>query len=370
MSSLFSDPARRGWAARSALVEDSRWIADVAFSTQGTELASYAALLLGHHFVRIVYEGAIAIRSTNQNVGWPPLAGLLDDQFSAITARARHVTKLLDDTKKSYEDVLADLADVYHHNVKTLTGKAPRPFRWLETDLGLFDLDGSLVGATMPIAYRLALDPGDQTLMAGEAISDVAHEWGTTTAVLMAATLEPPLTQPTMKVPEVKIGYRDVRASRYLAGRFESAFSNELKLLMLLIEGDLNTNRLLLPALSGGYETPAFRARVTTLHHALTALQKIVLRYPGIDSLSFRELRTLLGSAPVTGLLGPGGKKVRHRCVHYEIRGKSIQLDISLPMNGVVEAVAGRNFLEFDSEVRAVTDHLAGLLSTWQPTRD
>lgn len=371
MSSTWPDSdARRGWAARRALVEDGRWIADVAFSTRGTELASYATLLLGHHFVRIAYEGAIAIRSKNPHVGWPPLAELLNDEFSAITARARHVTKLLDDTKKSYGDVLADLREVYEHNVRTFSGKAPRGFRWLETDLGLFDVDGVVVGATMPIAYRLALDPGDPTVIAGEAISEVTHEWGATASVLMAATLEPPLDQSSMRIPKTRIGYSDVRAARYLTGRYEPDFPNELKLLLLLIESDLNTNRLVLPALSIGHATAAFRARVTTLHHALTALQKIVFRYPELDTSTFRELATILESETVAGLLGPGGKGVRNRCVHYEIRSKSIKLDPSLPMDGIVEAIAGRSFADFDSEVRVVTDRLAGLLSAWQSTRD
>src|SRR5665811_325463 len=99
------------------MVEDARWVADVIFSGRaaGNE-AAYPALLLGHHFVRIAYEGALALRSTNPHVGWPPLAELLNDQFADITARARHVSKLLDDTSRAYEEVLADLESVYRHN--------------------------------------------------------------------------------------------------------------------------------------------------------------------------------------------------------------------------------------------------------------
>jgi hypothetical protein len=329
-------------------------------------LAAYAALLLGHHFVRIVYEGAIAIRSKNENVGWPPLAKLLDDQFATITARARHVTKLLDDTKKSYEDVLADLHQVYQHNVATLTGKAPRGLRSFERDLGLFSIDDALVGATMPMAYRLALDPGDQKVMAGEALEDVTKEWGATTSVLMAATLQSPLNEGTMDGAGVTVRYRDVRAAQYLAGRYESEFPIELKLLLLLIEGDLNTNRLFLPALSAGYEVTAFRARVATLYHSLTALREIASRYRHLSAATFRELVTALESEPVLRLLDRGGKRVRNRCVHYEITEKTIELDPALPMNGVVEAVAGRTYGEFDADVRAVTGRLADLLSTWR----
>lgn len=176
MSSL-TDAELRGWAARRMLAEDARWVADIVYSSRNAgDCRAYPALLLGHHFVRIAYEGAKAIRSTNPNVGWPELTELLKEEYAPITERARHVSKLLDDTKKSYDDVLAELRAVQEDNTKSLTGKAPRLLRWLESDLGLYSLAGSIVGATMPIAYRLALDPKDPHAMGGENLHAVTRE--------------------------------------------------------------------------------------------------------------------------------------------------------------------------------------------------
>jgi hypothetical protein len=129
------------------VAEDARWIADVVQSTTSLPDASaYVSLVMGHHFVRIVYEGAAAVRSTNPDVGVPALAELLEDRYAAITARARHATKLLDNTKKSYADVLLDLAKEMKTHHEALTGNSVWWARRWEADLGLYSLNGAYAG--------------------------------------------------------------------------------------------------------------------------------------------------------------------------------------------------------------------------------
>jgi hypothetical protein len=99
----------RGWAARRNLAEDARWAMDTVLSgNKVPEFGPYVGLLLSHHFVRIAYEGTAAIRSGNPHVGIPVLAALLNDTFARITANARHLTKMLDNNKKSYTDILSE----------------------------------------------------------------------------------------------------------------------------------------------------------------------------------------------------------------------------------------------------------------------
>lgn len=364
------DDARRGWAARTAVTEDAHWIADVVLSAQDSgEPRAYPALLLGHHFVRIVYEGATAIRSANTHVGWPTLADLISDQFADITARARHVSKLLDDTAKAYEDVLADLDRVYRHNHATLTGNTHSWLRWLETDMGVYSIGDRIVGASIPMAYRLALDPADQGAMAGEGLADVTREWGGTVAVLQAATLSEPLVEAgSLDLTDRRIGYRDCLAARYLKNRYEPEFPLALKLLILMIEGDLNTNIVYLPLTEAGHENATFRARVVSAYHSLTSLDQVSERSRSLGSPGLRELRSILADPPTRRLLSRGGKQVRNRCVHYEIKNRSISLDPSRPMHGIVEAVNPETtFGEFDVLVQDVTRRLADFLGTWQP---
>ena len=182
------DPGElRGWAARKSLAEDARRAMDTILSGKKVpELAPYVGLLLGHHFVRIAYEGAIAIRSANPCVGIPELAA--SSTFAQVTERARHLTKMLDNTKKTYADVLSEFVVEYKIHHDALTGNAIRLARWLETDLGLFYVDGALVGATVPIAYRLGLQPANTATMWEADLNAITMEWGGTLAVAGAAT--------------------------------------------------------------------------------------------------------------------------------------------------------------------------------------
>jgi hypothetical protein len=361
--------ARRGWAARVMLAEDARWVADVVMSANKSDgVKAYPALLLGHHFVRIAYEGAIAIRSANPHVGWQPFADLLTDQYAVITKRARHVTKLLDDTRKGYEGVLADLADTLQCNHDAFMGKAPRWLRWLETDMGLYFLNGSLLGASIPMAYRLDLDPADQHSTSGGPIRAVSEEWGATMVALSAADLREPDLTGSLDLSKCKIMYSDRVASTYLTARYERDFPNELKMLLLMIEGDLNTIREFLPLTATGHELATFRARTVTVYHSLSTLRQVEQRFPVVDTAGMRGLRTLLSDPPTSRLMCREAGLVRNRCVHYEMNDPAIQLDPSLPMSGIVEAVyPGNSWGRFDEDVSNVMERFADHLATWKP---
>jgi hypothetical protein len=292
------------------------------------QLAPYIGLLLGHNFVRIAYEGPIAIRSAGPCVGIPELAALLSDGFAQVTERARHLTKILDNTKKSYADVLSEFAAELKIHHDALTGNAVRLAWWLETtDLGLFYVDGALVGATVPIAYRLGLHPANPATMWGADLNAITHEWGGTLAVLGAAALNGSEPEASLDFTGIRVTSRDRRADRYLASRFDPQFPLELKIMILMIEGDLNTARLILPRTARGHQDAAFRARTVTAYHCLSALSRISDQYLGLSTRGLDGLRALLVDAATQRLLSPSGEKVRNRSVHYEINDPAIPPD-------------------------------------------
>lgn len=359
----------RGRAARKSLAEDARWAMDTILSgNEVPEFSPYVGLLLSHHFVRIAYEGAAAIRSENPHVGIPGLAALLKDSFAQITESARHLTKMLDNNRKSYADILSEFAAELEEHHNALTGKAVRLARWLETDLGLFLVDGSLVGASVPIAYRLGLDPVQPASMWGEDLAAITKEWGSTLMVLGAATLDPSEPAATLDLTGVRVTYQDRRADRYLAGRFDRRFPLELKLLILMIEGDLNTARLILPRTARGHQNAEFRARAVTCYHCLSALRRICDQYPALHTEALSGLRTMLAGAPAQRLLSPTGLKIRNRSVHYEMNDPAIIPELARPMNGLVEAICSTWSWEgFDQDVRQLTERSAKLIADWKP---
>jgi len=359
----------RGWAARKSVAEDARWAMDTLLSGNKVPgLAPYVGLLLGHHFVRIAYEGAIAIGSANPFMGIPELAALLSGRFAQVTERARHLTKMLDNTKKTYADVLSEFAAELKIHHDALTGNAVRLARWLETDLGLFYVDGALVGATVPIAYRLGLHPANPATMWGADLNAITMEWGETLAVLGAATFNDSEPEATLDLAGIRVTSRDRRADRYLASRFDPQFPPELKMLILMIESDLNTARLILPRTARGHQGAEFRARTVTAYHCLSALKRISDQHPGLSTSGLDGLRALLADAAAQRLLSTAGEKVRNRSVHYEMNDPAIHPDLTRPMNGIVEAVwTGRSWEAFDRDIREVTERTAEHLALWKP---
>lgn len=360
----------RGWAARKMMYEDARWVYDIVGSPgMPSHLNAFAGLFLSHQFVRVAYEGATALRSSNPHVGIPEFAAGLSNQYAAVTARYRHATKLLDDKSKTLVEVLAELRTEIDLHRQAFTGKTRRWLRWAETDLGLYLRGGDLLGATVPASFRLGVDVrGQAKHKTGEDISAVTEECGGVLAYMCGATFVPDDPGPALDLRTVRIRTRDCRADRYLAKKFEASFPLELKMLLLLVEGDLNTSRLILPATSSGHRDAVLRAQTVTLFHSLTALQRIASMTGTTSSPGLIRLGELLDSPPVRRLTSPMGLLVRNRFVHYEMNDPRVLPDLTMPLCGLVEQVfPGQTWQGLSRDVADVTQRAANLISHWTP---
>lgn len=354
------------------IAEDARWAADMVFSAQRRRhIGPYVPLILGHHFVRIAYEGANALRSANPHVGIPDLASLLSNEYAAVTARARHATKLLDDNKKTYETVITELDAIAREHGAQFTGKSVRWARWLETDLGLYMADKRLLGATWPAAYRLGLSVTTEGTISGHDLRAVTEEWGGTLAVLCAASFDDTPPAATLRLGRApRIAGKDIRADRYLSRRFETAFPHGLKMLLIAIEGELNTLVHFAAHTEPGHEFAVFRARTIALYHSLSALARVSERYASVTTDGMKTLNELLASTSVRDLMSRPGKMVRNRCMHYEIKDQRLTIDESLPMFGIVEAIfPGKSWSDFSADVTATMVLVVEQLRHWQPSR-
>lgn len=166
----------------------------------------------------------------------------------------------------------------------------------------------------------------------------------------------------------LRVTYQNQRAGQYLTGRFDPQFPMELKLLILMIEGDLNTARLILPRTARGHQSAEFRARAVTCYHCLSALKRICDQYQDLNTKALSGLRAMLASAPAQRLLSPTGLKIRNRSVHYEMNDPAIIPDLARPMNGLVEAICSMWSWEgFDQDIRELTERSAELIANWKP---
>jgi len=354
----------RGEVSRQLLTEDASWIVDMCTPNTAVMDSLRSTLVLLHlpYLTRIAYEGAVALHSRNANMGLPKLAACLTSNFATITARMRHLSKLMDDTQKSYSDVLSDFAAVIANQRGQYLGKRMKLGWPWQHDMGLLTVGSSVVGTTMAMALRLGMGTGQSVQDAGT--FNVAREWGISLALQMSAGIPP--QSPRVDWSTYPIPWTDVLLRRYVATRFESVFPMELKLLLLLILSDLNVSLTVMERACTMHEMPVFRARTVTLFHALTTLRRVVDNYQGLKSRSMTECRMLLASAPVVRLLSREGKNVRNRCMHYEITDQRISPTIGMPMFGLVEAVfPGSTWGDFNADVVAVAKSFVGILQCW-----
>nr|WP_245618377.1 hypothetical protein [Knoellia aerolata] len=310
--------------AHTMMYEDAAWAADIIYSAQkaSERVAALLPTLLIGTWSRIIYEGSIALKSRNASIAVPVLADLLEHQHRDVLARARHSTKLLDDTKKGYEEVLDDLTAYHAAHQAQFTGNAVPFARWFECDLGLTTLDGHLVGTTITTHIHLGQPPTliSDTDAMGAAITAASIEQGSALAVLLGlgGQFEP---RPTLDLSALnKLKVRDRASARYLRNRYDPSFPPALKLLLVGIEADLGTCQHVLPVLEPGHADTVFRARVATLFHALNALREIATRHARPDGSSHPALASVVNDTAVQRLATAPARTVRNRCVHYEIR--------------------------------------------------
>lgn len=353
-----------GRAARSFVAHDARWAADVALSSAlRDDTRGVIALTMFGHTSRIVYEGSIALRSQNPHVGVPGLTALLPAAGSEVTTRARHAAKLLDDTKKSQNMLLAEMKAYFGAHHDHFTGNAVWFARALETDLGLCRVNGRLIGATIPLQFRLGTPASISIADLGPILYTVSQEQGSVLAVLAAAAGDatPPAPSDVLRTLP-RVSTRNRKSATYLARRFQPMPNIESKLLLLMLESEIGVALELLGHTETGHQEAVFRARMVAAYHVLSGIRDLA------DSIPDRPagIHRLLAVPAVDRMLtDPGLRKLRNRCMHYEIRETNLSLDPAAPLFGLTEALCGMGFDELRAVVIEVMERTRDALSAW-----
>lgn len=366
-----ADARNRGAVARELVAQDARWLMDAAISSQVAcgDVGSVVGLSLVGQFSRVAYEGARVARHPDPNVGIAELAQLLPDEHSQVIARARHATKLLDDAKKTLADIGHELASALGAQRQEFTGNAPRLFRWVETDLGVFTISNRLLLTTVsaPIRFGQSLEP-DLEKMESRAYG-VSVKLGEAICVLAAMGGVLPSQEATLDLSMLSsVASSDYRSWPYVHRRFDPDLPESAKLLLLLIEGDVNLAGYALPLTGMGHESAVFRARFVVVWRALSAIQQILDTYPGAVGRGASQLRSELNSSQIAILREhEGSKALRNQCVHYMLRHDVVDFDVQAPMFGLVETLwEGQTYLSVESLVGEVLDRLSDLLHGWR----
>ena len=321
-----------GTLARTLLWTDAAWCLDVFKSAQagpGVDFASWMMLSIN---ARVVFEGRRVIQSPDTNVGVPQLVPLLAEDESPSIEKARHAAKLLDNTKKSVEDFRAEMQNYWVAHQVWMRGRAPRFMHHLVKELGVATFDGHIVLATIPTQVRFVLPAGvsedsrDAALKLGTDLG-----WYLSAFHMMVGSGHP--TQATLDLSGLRnVLWEDHYVRKFLPAQYEASLDDEAKMLVLLLESDLNTLVFLLSQTLSGHEGPFFRTAMVTLWHALVSLQELLGEYTAAKATRVRELLT---SKDVATFLDPRNKRIRNTFVHYV--PQDLPFDASKPMSGLVE---------------------------------
>lgn len=352
------------------VAQDARWIADAALSVQtSAKSAGWLPLTLLGHSSRIVYEGVIAVRSKNRHVGLPESADQLGGEYEDVIARSRHAGKFLDETKKSFSDLQADMRAFYAAHQEEFLGNSVSFARRWESDIGIFTAPGKrLLGTTITTHFRAGVDASVKISDVGPQFFAVAHAQGR--ALGMLCRLNGDLDLPAATIDYSRLGRlsdADQRVRKYLQDRYDAEFDIGTKLLLLMVESELNITDLALPLGEETHRDSVFRARVVSLFHTLRAVEGVLDANDQANSKGTASVRSLLRDSFMRRLLDePQLNRLRNRCMHYEIRDESIRLDTARPMFGIVENLSpDDSFESLNEELKTVGTRLANALHDW-----
>lgn len=345
-----------GTLARTMLWTDAAWCLDVFKSAQADTGVAFASWMMLSINARVAYEGRKVLQSLDPNVGVPDLVRFLAEDESPSVEKARHAAKLLDNTKKSVPDFRAEIQKYWAAHHVWMRGRAPRFMHHMVKELGVATFDGHIVLATIPTQVRFVLPAGPP-----EAVREASLKLGTDLGKdlsafhLMVGSEHPP--QATLDLSGLRnVLWEDHYVRKFLPSQYEAALDDEAKMLLLLLESDLNCLVFLLSQAASGHEGPFFRTAMVTLWHALISLQEVLDAYPTVKGTRVREL---LVTQDVLDFLDARNKRIRNVFVHYI--PQNIALDARKPMSGLVE------LLNPDQDVASLSD------LTWrlgQATRD
>ncbi|MFJ4044355.1 hypothetical protein ACIPV2_01270 [Microbacterium sp. NPDC089987] len=359
---------------RLLLLEDALWIGDILASARRHNGPAQAMvpLLLSGHAARVVYEGRELLTSPNKNVALPDFVDLLRPELHSSIPPARHATKMLDNAVKKGQPVNEyelDIHEAWMSQRTELMSKVRRGFSWLQPDLGFYTLGGAVVGATIPLHLRFRLDEVPVENRPAH-FRKLGLDLYTSLKVFSYLSGKNDAITPSLDLTAMdSIRDNDRSVNRYLKRGYDGVRSIDQRLLLLLIESEVNTAATLIPLVTGPHVTAAFRARLISLWHALSSVRKILAADPARTSPAATRVREVADSVDARRLSAKGMDLVRNRSMHYEIRGKTQFAFSNGPMFGIIESVTGETFGRLDTVVRDVSQDMSAALREWRNSR-
>lgn len=327
--------------AHQMIREDVEWLYSVALAAQGSPIDWAVGLAAGTQMARVTYEGYEYVRKR-----YPDRIPQMGEDMLTNVAIARHAIKLVDDTERSLEDVMA---------VFESTGQRQTRAFGRELDCSVVYVDDYAL-ATGRLAEYQALAFADAT-----ASRELAHAMGESMVSILYFGIGQGFPQPTtLVVPVLSVQQKTMSSSDFYPSIYTSKLTPSQKDLLLAAECAVQA-ALLFETMSGRrFASSVFRAQLVAFTHASSAIRAIA----EIAPKGALPLQHVLGQHNFEWLLNQ--TSLRNRSMHYGVPPGLAGIDGGLPMYGLVEAIAKRPYEDVKEILLIGLRDLAEGLMSWR----
>ncbi|WP_369197618.1 hypothetical protein [Streptomyces djakartensis] len=255
----------------------------------------------------------------------PALAALVSTDFKAIVARARHSLKLFEDTNRRIDGQLDYFRDeIRAAHADHFTGNAPRSFRFLETDLGLFSYASRLISTSHVANFHLGISPRATLAMTGQEIMAHSEKYGRYFRHLGAEVPAGGGATFFSKIDPRKMGEvgNDIHSVEYYGRGFDGPGSMDLNALLTVFRCMVNFVSTAIPLVDTDrkFDYTEFKIKFLTIYQVLGSLK--VLRADQRYQLTLRSdraLQKILDAPAAQAIMDPSAKPFRNTLVHYNL---------------------------------------------------
>ncbi|MBB5808934.1 hypothetical protein F4560_008702 [Saccharothrix ecbatanensis] len=351
---------KRDWSSLDArmISDDVDWLH--ALAAAGTRDEAWQAVLgltALPHIARVVHESHLHLSRKH-----PASANSVRLRFGAEIAAARHTVKLLDDTGKLYDGVVADFTRIAEAHRATL-GRF--------NDLAVMSRDGRLFTTSRVSDYNGALGDTPQRGQAGP--HSHAYRLGldmgeSLPLILLHLGVLIPMEPVDVPLPDGEAPTeRSMQAATFYRHSYEPEFPEALKDVLCVIESTVNTSLFIFSAYTQYFPGPVFRARLISTVHALRALAEIVERFPALAARpGMTAVQTLLNTPAAQYLISDAIRPLRNRCMHYGVPSHLTIQDTKSPDYGLVQATTDVTYESVVGNIDGTLNRLSEVLLDWR----
>lgn len=334
------------WSAldRKMFADDVNWIYSTIESAKAASETTGSALSLAclPYMARITYEGSDLLHRQRPNA----VRSLPKNYFEQVKS-LRHSMKLLDDTHKSFESILAELVAI----------RADHRQHFDNSMISEITANGRLLTSSRTVSYQTAWKMAEATASVsdkppafglpfemGQTLDKIANQFGYV-----------PRTTHVSGFTDLETRFDDADTEEFCKRHYGDLGVAECEVL-LLAESAINSGLLVLEPAKAAHRSAVFRARMIALSHAVNTVRQ-VLSISGPGARQAEALAMVLQSGAVERVTGY--RVLRNRSMHYGVPASLTGLSAQAPGYGLVEATTGRGFAEVEHDLEMALSDLS-----------